>query len=300
MKFRFKRNKILNTVVAVLLTLLAVGLVAFIGNSVISNLKNDDGYDKLSLSYERGNLTSYGKYEETNYSIYTKESYDLEYGLKAELEFDSTIMYQFFFYDELDNYVGSSEIYEESIELTLEECFNAKRFRVVITPIYDTKLDDDEKIVKWNQVSKYANQLHVKVLTEEIDDGIETITATNYNNSVITSEQITIHDSSHNGLTNKYWYRIYLKQSDTLEGYYIVDTTCPGETSDSTYDLILGCYPSYEDDKVVALFDEICSSEKFSDYWLYIENLNDQGSNLNIPVMIFDSQEIYVDFTNNN
>lgn len=180
----FRRNKILNTVVIVLLVLLGVGVIAFIGNSIISNLSSDEGYEKVSMNYERGALTSYGKYEETDYSIYTKQSYDLHYGLKAELDFDSTIMYQFYFYDELDNFVGSSEVFEKSVNLSLEECFNAKKYRVVITPIYDNELKDDEKVVKWYEINKYANQLYIQVLVDEVNEKVdnedETISEQNF------------------------------------------------------------------------------------------------------------------------
>ena len=49
------------------------------------------------LSYEVGGLTEYGKYEEDEGSLYTKEKFACE-GLKATLAFDATINYKIFYY----------------------------------------------------------------------------------------------------------------------------------------------------------------------------------------------------------
>lgn len=288
MKFKFRKKRILNNIIGILLTLLIIILIAFLGKTVISNLKNNDGYEKVSLSYERGNLTTYGKYEETKKTIYTKKSCELKYGLKTELEFNSNIKYQFYFYDELDNYIGSSEVYEESVVLTFEECFCAKNFRVVITPNYDSDTKDSEKVVKWYQIKKFANQLKVRCL-KEISLNDFTIVADNYNSSIDDTNDIVICDKEHSTLVNKYWYRVFVKKLTDFNGYKIVALSEPNETVGSSldYDYVIACYSGYNDSgNVLNVFKTICSIEDFSNFGVTFTLPSSAGRELNIEVKV--------------
>lgn len=107
------------------------------------------------LSYEVGGLTEYGKYEEDEGSLYTKEKFACE-GLKATLAFDATINYKIFYYDILDNFISATTMLNSGY--SGEAPLNGAYARIEITPISD----EDGKI-SWTEKIKYSNQLTVKV-----------------------------------------------------------------------------------------------------------------------------------------
>lgn len=272
----FRTNKTINTVLIVLIILFSVGVLALIGNNILTK----DDYEKVSLNFERGSLTTYGKYSETNESIYTKDSYDIEYGFKVELNFNSTIKYQLFFYDDLDNFISSTNYYEESIDF---ESFNlpvgAKKVRLVITPIYSDELLEDEKIIKWYEINKYSKQLKLHRIVKESND-ILVIDSMNALNSTLNDELVCIFNNGHSEDIEQY-YRIYLKfNSDNY--YSIIETAVPNQLIDDTfqYTYVLTFTEKFSDKDVVKILKNICIESNPKQVFVYESGISDNNPNL--------------------
>lgn len=131
----------------------ALGLATLGVSKGVSYLKADT--KELNLSYEVGALNSNGEYVEDESRIYTKEKFACD-GLKVLLDFDSTINYQVFYYDILDNYVDSTEILDNGYSGISP--LNGAYARVVITP-----LNDEDNKVSFLEKYKYGNQLTINV-----------------------------------------------------------------------------------------------------------------------------------------
>ncbi len=112
-----------------------------------------------------------GKYVETTDSIYTTKAFDC-IGLTVKVANDADITYRVFFYDEVDNFISVSE--ELSRGSALDVPGKATQARIMITPDWD-KLNADteeseeetENIIKWYEVSKYANILTITVSRDQ-------------------------------------------------------------------------------------------------------------------------------------
>lgn len=167
MKMKRKTKDLISKIVSVALVVATiVGIGALIGHFV-SNKADDNGRVEINPSYEVGGLTSYGKYEETKESIYTKEAFQCQ-GLLIEPQFDSTITYQVFFYDNLGNFVSSTSSMEGYY--TDEIPTGSSYARIVITPKWDKDTKDDDRKINIFQVSKYSKQLTIKVNAEQKDE----------------------------------------------------------------------------------------------------------------------------------
>lgn len=168
---KYKTKQTLKQIVSILL-LCCVGFGAVVGISAISKKLNSD--DKtIHPTFSVGSITSAGKGDSSDKSsIYTKDAFECK-GLKVELDFDATVRYQAFFYDELGNYISNSatEKYDESEDLSAVIPTDAVYARLVVTPD-----DDEDGEIKWYEVSKYSSQLTVKVLrdqTEPVNEELE-------------------------------------------------------------------------------------------------------------------------------
>ncbi len=167
MRMKRKTKDLISKIVSVALVVVTVvGIGALIGHFV-SNKADDNGRVEINPSYEVGGLTSYGKYKETKESIYTKEAFKCD-GLNIEPQFDSTITYQVFFYDNLGNFVSSTSSMEGYY--TDEIPTGSSYARIVITPKWDKDTKDDDRKINIFQVSKYAKQLTIKVNAEQRDE----------------------------------------------------------------------------------------------------------------------------------
>lgn len=161
---RLKGKKLWQTVGSV-----ALAIVTFVGVAVgISALskKADEDMKVINPKYEIGGLSATGEYEETEGSIYTKESFKCQ-GLTIKPEFDSAVKYQVFFYDELGEFVSATDVMEKAYNEAIPEL--AIEARIEITPdwAFLDVTDKDEQIVKWYEVDKYAKQIEVSVLKEQ-------------------------------------------------------------------------------------------------------------------------------------
>lgn len=123
-------------------------------------------------SFSVGGLNANGEYEETDGSIYTKESFECQ-GMSVKLDFDSNVSYQAFYYDDLDKYISSSSVYEESMDLAVPE--TAVYARLEVTPIWADDVEEEDQVVHWYNVAKYANQLEISVLKDQTPPEVEPV-----------------------------------------------------------------------------------------------------------------------------
>lgn len=152
------RNKTKKTLKGIGLGVL--GVATLIGAAAtINHFKADeDGLVKVHLNYDIGGLDSNGEYEETDESIYTKKAFESQ-GLKVEVDFDSNIDYEIFFYDQYGEFISSTGKLEKNFDG--ETPLVASHARIEITP------KEDEDGIKWYEKSGYANQLTIKVAEEQ-------------------------------------------------------------------------------------------------------------------------------------
>ncbi len=158
MRITRKTKNTLKTILGVVLIIGAVLGISALINSAVN--KTDDGLVEISPKFEVGGLTATGKYQETNLSIYNKESFNCN-GLQVSLDFESNVQYQAYFYDENDNFVSASDVYVEG--QTLNVPLQGLKARIVITPIWDDDVEEDDKEIGFFSVNKYAKQLTIKV-----------------------------------------------------------------------------------------------------------------------------------------
>ena len=169
-KRNFKKNKFKSIVTTIVLVALLVGVVAGIV-ALTNRNKTENGYTEINPRFAVGALGDKGEYVESDKSLYTKEDFDCEAGLKITLAFGADIKYQVFYYNELGNYVSASEELTAGTELDSPE--GAVSARIVLTPIWDPDTDSDDRVIDWYDVFKYSNKITVKVIEfaeEETND----------------------------------------------------------------------------------------------------------------------------------
>ena len=159
MNARTKRIIIFALIGALLIGAIA-GIVALTGRE-----KADKGFNLVEVDFERGGLTSEGIYTDTKASIYTKNAFECGEGLRIKLEFDSDVNYQAYFYDDNDDFVEASGEFTKTETITAPE--GATYVRLLVTPIYDADVAEDDQKVGVFEVSKYAKQLTVMVKPAE-------------------------------------------------------------------------------------------------------------------------------------
>lgn len=161
MKISLKGKSIIKKIALALAGVAALTAVGFGVKAIVDYTKDD--LKAVTLSYDVGNLGTDGKFVDDEGTLYTKDAFAC-YGLQVKPDFDSTVNYQIFYYDILDNYISSTEIMSDGY--SGESPLNGAYARLVIEP----RDDEDGKISLTERV-KYSKQLTVKVKKEQkIDD----------------------------------------------------------------------------------------------------------------------------------
>lgn len=153
MKFNLKGKGLIKTIALAVAGVAAITAVGFGVKAIVDYTKDD--LKTISPSFEVGNLGSDGKFVDDKGTLYTKEAFAC-YGLQVKPDFDSTVNYQIFYYDILDNYISSTSVMSEGY--SNEAPVNGAYARLVIEP----KDDEDGKISLIERI-KYSKQLSVKV-----------------------------------------------------------------------------------------------------------------------------------------
>lgn len=133
----------------------ALGAVGFGIAKLVEFVKDD--LKTITPSFDVGNLGTDGKYVNDESTLYTKEAFECD-GLQIKLDFDNEINYQIYFYDDLDNFIESTEVLSAAYSETVHDGYA----RIVIMPTDD----EDEKISLTERVT-YPGQMTIKVAKEQ-------------------------------------------------------------------------------------------------------------------------------------
>ena len=153
---------------AVLGAVVLVGAVA--GVAALANGKEDDGFKRVNVGYEVGGLTDVGVYEKSEYTLYTKNGFDVEgKTVSIDINFDANITYQLFFYDENDEYIADSATDVLTVDYKADAPTDAVSCRIEITPVWDEDVKDDDKKIDWFEKVGYTSQLTVSVADIETE-----------------------------------------------------------------------------------------------------------------------------------
>lgn len=152
---KFNTKSIIKKVALVLAGVVAVSAVG-VGVAKLVEYMQDD-LKTISPSFDVGNLGADGKYVNDESTLYTKEAFQCD-GLQIKLDFDNEIDYQIFFYDDLDNFIESTEVLSAAYSETVHDGYA----RIVIMPTND----EDDKIGLTERLT-YPGQMTVKVAKEQ-------------------------------------------------------------------------------------------------------------------------------------
>ena len=161
-KMRFRRKNVKSILSAILVVAVVVGVFAGLNSLSERDLKT------VHPVFTVGGLNEEGKYVESDGTIYTKEAFECQ-GLEIKLDFEKTIFYEVYFYDENGYFISSTDKSNENSKPTLPS--GVTHARIVITPDWDLLEVNNKKdqVVKWYEVAKYANQIEIKVNEEQYE-----------------------------------------------------------------------------------------------------------------------------------
>ena len=156
-------KKVIIIAVAIILGLVLFGLVF--------TLFDRDSRDIGSSNFAVGSLSeATGQYVEDKTAIYTKNAIECK-GLRIKPEFDSTVTFQIFWYNEDEIYIGHTEkTTSASAQFVNGVPALARYCRIVIFP---SQLDEDGKQIKdfevgYFDVSKIAKNLNITVDRDQV------------------------------------------------------------------------------------------------------------------------------------
>lgn len=158
---KYGKKKIMKTVgIIAVVAVLAVGAVAGLG--ALTN-EPQEGFENVSVNYAIGGLDASGKYEETEASLYTKAGFDVENRetVYADVDFDTTITYQLYFYGEYDAFISATETLDGDHSASVPD--GALTCRVEITPIWSEDTEEEDQKVTWLNKGGFADQLKLQV-----------------------------------------------------------------------------------------------------------------------------------------
>ena len=188
MRIKYKTKKNFTRVLSIVLICLAV-FGAACGISAIGSKEKDDKH-VIHPTFAVGGLNAQGKYYETEETIYTAKAFTCE-GLEIKLAFDADVTYQVFYYNKLDNFVSCSEIYGKSAKIVAPN--DAEYARLVVTPIWDSDVDVEDRVCHWYDIYKYSSQLKITVAdASEEDVNLADILAYTENGNTYTFERAAV------------------------------------------------------------------------------------------------------------
>ena len=147
----FNRKPLWKRILATVLGLVTIGGAVF-GVTKLVEYVNDD-LKTIHPSFEVGALGTDGKYVKDEEKLYTKDAFRCD-GLQVKLDFDNEISYKIYFYDDVGNFVSSTDTYAEGVDVRV----NGTYARVEITPT-----NEDVGEINWFEKNVLSNQLTIKV-----------------------------------------------------------------------------------------------------------------------------------------
>ena len=163
MKRFFRNIPWKNVLIIALVAVLGVGAVAG-----VAAIAKNDSKTISSTVFKRGAIDQNGFYVESENSLYTKDLIECQ-GLEIAPDFEATGTYQVFFYDAKKAFIGSTQVFDCSIDgvyIRGEEFAFAKYCRIMITP--ETPKDDygntiEDYKIKFYEVAGIANKFTISV-----------------------------------------------------------------------------------------------------------------------------------------
>ena len=165
MTYKQKQNliRVLVIVAAVLLVFSVVRL--FTGGN------KDNNYSKTRTTWAVGTIDDTGTFDESEKDSMVSKRIEIGHGFKIVPDFNKSVSYQVYYYDEKDNFLGmqgstpisnilemSAEDVAELLEIEGEETVEAKYFRVVMTP------NDNDGQIKFREKLIYRNHISITSL----------------------------------------------------------------------------------------------------------------------------------------
>ena len=262
MKRKFKNMSLLTKII---MLVLVIGALIGIFGLISSLTKTKDDLKVVNLNWSIGELNSNGKMNDSKYSIYTKESFDC-FGLKTELAFDSNITYKVFYYDELGNFLESTQTYNENVEIYVPD--GAVKCRIVITPIFADDVEAKDREIKWYEVKSYAKQLTVYVSNTDRINSLELVKGVYKINVSNNSTQQVVKDFVYQGSASNDLdtYRIYI-YSDVGNINSISKVGQNNYAGD--YDLVLCAHKECVDTDALEIIKLLANAKDPTDYYFY-------------------------------
>lgn len=156
------------------LKILGVVLLLIGGASLVKNCSNvdDSGLVEINPKFSIGGLQeNTGKYEESEYTLYTKNAFECE-GLEITADFDSEVNYQVFFYDESGAFVSATEVLDGNYRDEVPAF--ATHARLELTPVFAPDVKQEDRKLTWYNYRQYTDDITIRVAekTDEVEHNI--------------------------------------------------------------------------------------------------------------------------------
>ncbi|MBO5327787.1 MAG: hypothetical protein J6B04_01285 [Clostridia bacterium] len=179
MSKKFKKN----TKTALIWILVGVLVIASLAVIIaLTRTNTEDERVEIKPAFAIGGLDDAGKYVDTDKTLYTKDAFACE-GLEVKLNFDATISYQVFYYNEDEEFISASETLTATHTATLPE--GAEYARLVVSPDWTGVEVEDQEITTLSK-TKYTSQLKILVANENYVN-TKTFTLFTYNDGMSTA-----------------------------------------------------------------------------------------------------------------
>ena len=160
MSYKTKQN-----LIRILVIVVAVALV-FGAVRLFNSNNTDDGYSKTRIKWTVGGLDDMGAFDDESEGTMVSQAIEIGEGFLIEPDFNKSVTYQVFYYDEKDNFLycyedgNGNATLKNILEITAEELVSDEEdapthFRIVITP------NDKDGEIKLVESWKYAGHISV-------------------------------------------------------------------------------------------------------------------------------------------
>ena len=166
MSYKQKQN-----LIRILVIVVAVALV-FGAVRLFSSNNTDDGYSKTRIKWTVGGLDETGAFDDEPECSMVSQAIEIGEGFKIVPDFNKSVSYQVYVYDEKDNFMfiyeddEGNQVFKNILEYVVDEFEegeiepSASHFRIVITP------NDKDGEIKLVESWKYAGHISVYELED--------------------------------------------------------------------------------------------------------------------------------------
>lgn len=181
-----KRKNVFKKVLVLFLSLLSVVGGIFGVKALVEKAKEDK--ETVHSVYAIGAIGEDGTFVESDKSIYTKKSFKAK-GLEVKLDFSAKVTYQVYWYDEIGNFLSSSEVFDENKRFDVPLKYEA---RLVIYPIFEET--DEDQTISWYEIASIQKQVEIKV--DKDQEELSNITSSDDSSEELNSSEEGSEESS--------------------------------------------------------------------------------------------------------